>query len=140
MARYNGRDMRFKDAAGEVIGVATGKSFTVNNNPVDVTGDDDAGFVTLLSRPGTKQITCDITFNFDDTAPDLRDVGITGSALLAAYTIEFVDNADAAVPNVLYSIMGDFFLASVGMTGNHDGAIEGTASLQSSGAWERTTA
>lgn len=141
MARYNGRDLRIVDASSNVAGVATTKTMAINNNPVDVTGDDDAGFVTLLSRPGTKQLTMELSFVFDDTATlDLRNIALQGSGLLAEYTIEFLDNADAVTPVAQYSITGDFYLASVNITGASDGRIEGTASLQSSGAWEVATA
>lgn len=136
MARHNGRDLQMVDASDAVIGVATTKSMTINNNPVDVTGDDDSGFITLLSRPGTKQITMDITFIFDDAgAVDLREIALSGTGLLAGYTLQFLDNADAAVPVVEYEVTGDFYLASVAFTGASDGRLEGTASLQSSGAF-----
>lgn len=139
MARQNGRDLRILNSFNEVIGVATTKTLNINNSPVDVTGDDDAGFVTLLSRPGTKQITADITFVFDSEKIDLLENAVTGVGLLDEYTIQFLTNADASVPEPYYSITGDFYLATVSITGASDGRIEGTASLQSSGPWEKTS-
>jgi predicted secreted protein len=141
MARHNGRDLRIVDASSNVVGVATTKTININNNPVDVTGDDDQGFVTLLSRPGTKQITMDVTFVFDDAADvDLRAIALSGSGLLAEYSLEFLDNADQVTPTAIYTITGDFYLATVSITGASDGRIEGTASIQSSGEWEVATA
>ncbi len=142
MARHNGRDLRMVDSLGNVIGVATTKTMTINNNPVDVTGDDDQGFVTLLDRPGTKQITMDITLIYDDeSAVDLATIAINGTGLLAEYSLEFLANADVAgEPEVVRTITGDFYLASFAITGASDGRIEATASIQSSGAWEVTTA
>lgn len=135
MASYNGRDIQILDSTDALVGIATTKTININNNPVDVTGDDDAGFVTLLSRPGTKQITMELSFVFDDSSVDLRAIALGGTGLLAEYTLQFVDNADAAVPAVQYSITGDFFLSTVSITGASDGRIEGSASLASSGAW-----
>lgn len=135
MARYNGRDIQILDSTDALIGVATTKTININNNPVDVTGDDDAAFVTVLSRPGTKQITMDVSFVFDDDSVDLRAIALAGTGLLAEYTLQFVDNAEAAVPVVQYSITGDFYLSTVSITGASDGRIEGSASLASSGAW-----
>jgi hypothetical protein len=141
MARKNGRDLRFVDASGNVAGVATTKSFTVNNTPVDVTGDTDNAFITVLSRPATKQITAELTFVFDDAgALDVRNIALVGTGLLAEYTIEFLDDGDAVSPTAEYSITGDFYLSSVSITGASDGRVEGTASWASSGAWEVSTA
>lgn len=132
MARQNGRDLRIKRGAATVAVVNT-KTVNINNTPVDVTGDDDAGFVTLLSRPGTKQITCDVSgFTEDDT---LRDVAVTGTGLLAEHTIEWL-SADG-LGTVVYSVTGDFYLASFSETGASDGGLEFTASLQSSGAFAK---
>lgn len=140
MARHNGRDLRIVNANGDTAGVFTTKTLNINNTAVDVTGDDDAGFITLLERPGTRQITMEGTFIFDDTKMDLFDAAITGTALLAEYSLEFLTNADVENPVAFYTITGDFYLASVSITGASDGRIEGTASLQSSGPYERTTA
>lgn len=140
MARHNGRDLRIVNALGQTAGVFTTKTLNINNTAVDVTGDDDQGFITLLERPGTRQITMEGTFIFDDTKMDLFDAAITGAALLAEYSLEFLTNGDVENPVAFYEITGDFYLASVSITGASDGRIEGTASLQSSGPYERTTA
>ena len=85
MARQNGRDLRIKRGA-TVIAVVNTKTVNIANTPVDVTGDDDAGFVTYLDRAGTKQISLDVSgFTDDDT---LRDVAVLGTGLLAEHTIE----------------------------------------------------
>lgn len=140
MARHNGRDIQFRDSTDNVLGVAVTQSFTINNSPVDVTGNDDAAFVTLLSRPGTKQITFEATCVFDDTSTlDLRAIALAGSGLLAEYDVCFMDDADAGSPAVVYRITCDWFLSSVSFTGASDGRIEFSASFASSGAWEVAT-
>ena len=37
------------------------KSLSINNDPVDVTSDEDGGYRTLLDTPG--QVALDITFS-----------------------------------------------------------------------------
>lgn len=132
MARQNGRDLRIKRGT-TIIAVVNTKTININNNPVDVTGDDDEGFVTLLGRPGTKQITCDVSGFTDDD--ELRDVAITGTGLLAEHTIEWLDAAGTGTP--IYAVSGDFYLAAFSETGASDGGIEFSASLQSSGEWTK---
>ena len=80
MARQNGRDLRIKRGA-TVIAVVNTKTVNIANTPVDVTGDDDAGFVTYLDRAGTKQISLDVSGFTDDVT--LRDVAVLGTGLLA---------------------------------------------------------
>lgn len=134
MARQNGRDLRIKRGS-TVIAVVNTKTININNNPVDVTGDDDAGFVTLLERPGTKQMTCDVSgFTDDDT---IRDVAVTGTGLLEEHTVEWL-SADGQ-GTVVYAVTGDFYLATFSETGASDGGLEFTANLQSSGEWTKVT-
>lgn len=132
MARQNGRDLRIKRGA-TVIAVVNTKTVNIANTPVDVTGDDDAGFVTYLDRAGTKQISLDVSgFTDDDT---LRDVAVLGTGLLAEHTIEWL-SADG-LGTVVYSVTGDFFMDSFAETGASDGAIEFTATLKSSGQYDK---
>ncbi len=132
MSRQNGRDLRIKRGAA-VIAVVNTKTVNINNNPVDVTGDTDEGFVTLLSRPGTKQITCDVS-GFTDSQT-LRDVAVTGTGLLSAHTVEWL--AEDGSGDVIYAITGNFYMASFSETGASDGGLEFSANLQSSGEWTK---
>lgn len=132
MARQNGRDLRIKRGA-TVVAVVNTKTININNNPVDVTGDDDDGFVTLLERPGTKQITCDVSGFTDDST--IRDVAVTGTGLLAEHTIEWLSSD--GLGTVVYAVTGDFYLATFSETGASDGGLEFSASLQSSGEWTK---
>lgn len=134
--RQNGRDLRIKRGAA-VIAVVNTKTINFANNPVDVTGDDDAGFITLLERAGSKQITCEVSgFTNDEVLRDAA-VGAVG-ALLAAHTIEYLNSDGSGA--VIYSITGDFFLSSFSETGASDGGLEFSASLASSGAYAKSTA
>ena len=136
MARQNGRDLVF-ESDGELIAVLTTKTVNINNNPVDVTGDDDQGFVTLLERPGTKQITFDATGVTDNET--LRDRALVdgGATLIEAARIVYL-NADGSGDEA-YVIEGDFYMASYSETGASDGRVEFTASFQSTGAFTKGT-
>lgn len=133
MSRTNGRNLQIKRGS-TVIAVVNTKTVNINNTPVDVTGDTDDGFITLLAEPGTRQITCDVSGFTDDMT--LRQAAVTGTALLTAHTIEWLSSAGA----VEYSVTGSFFLATFSETGASDGGIEFSASLQSSGAFTGATA
>lgn len=134
MARQNGRDLRIKKDS-TVLAVVNTKTVKINNTPVDVTGDTDAGFITMLSRPGTKSIACDVSgFSTDET---LRDAAVTGTDLLDTYTIEYLDAATGQT--AVYAITGQFFLSDFSETGASDGGLEFTASLQSSGAFSKVS-
>lgn len=132
MARQNGRDLRIKRGA-TVVAVVNTKTINISNNPVDVTGDDDDGFVTLLDRAGTKQMTADVSGFTDDST--IRDVAVTGTGLLAEHTIEWL-SADG-LGTVVYAVVGDFYLATFSETGASDGGLEFSASLQSGGEWTK---
>lgn len=134
MSRTNGRDMRFKKN-GVVVAVANTKTVTINNNPVDVTGDTDDGFVTLLSRPGSRQMTMAISGYTENET--LRDAAVTGTALLDDCTVEYLSSD--GLGTVIYAIQGDFFLASFSETGASDGGLEFSADFQSSGAWSKVS-
>lgn len=132
MARQNGRDLRIK-WGGETVAVVNTKTININNAPVDVTGDTDEGFITLLERPGTRQITADVSgFTEDDR---LRDAAVTGTALMDEATIEWL-SADGS-GDVIYAVEGDFYLATFSETGASDGGLEFTANLQSSGEFKK---
>jgi predicted secreted protein len=132
MARQNGRDLRIK-RNGTVIAVVNTKTINVNNTPVDVTGDDDAGFITVLERPGTKQISADVSGFTNSDA--LRDVAILGTGLLEEHTIEWLSTD--GLGTVVYSVTGDFYMGTFSETGASDGGLEFSATLTSSGAWTK---
>lgn len=136
MSRQNGRDLVF-ESGGTLLAVLTTKTININNNPVDVTGDDDSGFVTLLERPGTKQLTFDCSgVTTNETLRD-RSLGESGTTLIETGRIIFLA-ADGSGSEA-YVIDGDFFMSSYSETGASDGRIEFSASFQSTGAFTKGT-
>jgi predicted secreted protein len=102
---------------------ARADSFTINNEPIDITEKDDAGWRKMLADVGVRSIDCEVEGILEDTTFLALAVG-TASALLEAYTIELLG---------LGSFTGNFFLASFAVTGEQADATTFTASIQSSG-------
>ena len=136
MSRQNGRDLQIKNELGTVVAVVNTKTITWANTPVDVTGDTDDGFVTLLNRAGTKQMSMDVSGFTNDEY--FRDKAVNANSLLEAYTIEYLSSDGSRT--VVYTIQGNFFLSNFSETGANDGGLEFSASLQSSGQYQKITA
>ena len=136
MARQNGRDLTF-ESGGTLLAVLTTKTVNINNNPIDITGDDDSGFVTLLERPGTKSISFDCSGVSDNETLRDRALGDGATTNIETGRIIFL-NADGSGAEA-YVIDSDFFMASYSETGASDGRIEFTASFQSTGAFSKGT-
>lgn len=135
MARTNGRDIKIFDgdsSTGTLLAVVNSKTININNNPVDVTGDSDAGWITLLQRPGTKQVSFDCSGFTDSETLRERALSATGSDIQKTMTIAYLDPADGST--IVYEITGTFNITAFSETGASDGGLEFSASFQSSGA------
>jgi predicted secreted protein len=107
-----------------IIGAKT-NSVMINNEPVDITSKSSAGFRELLDDPSVRSVDLNISGVWD-SAGALETPALTGTAMLSDITIEISDGN---------TISGDFYLNSFEVTGEHSGAIEFTATLQSSGTF-----
>ena len=103
------------------------KSASINNAPVDITSDDDAGFRKLLSDPGTQSLDLSVEGIIKDTTLMAR--AIAGTALMEA--------AELRILNV-GTIAGTFFLASFELGAPTSEGSTFSASLQSSGSFTYT--
>ncbi len=122
MAAISGRKLRIKRGSTAIAG-ARSDSITINNEPIDITDKDDAGWRTMLADVGVRSIDCEVEGILTDSTFLALAVG-TASALLEAYTIEVDGIGDFS---------GNFFLASFAVTGEQADATTFTASIQSSG-------
>jgi predicted secreted protein len=122
MAAISGRKLRIKRGSTAIAG-ARSDSITINNEPIDITDKDDAGWRTMLADVGVRSIDCEVEGILTDSTFLALAVG-TASALLEAYTIEVDGIGD---------FTGNFFLASFAVTGEQADATTFTASIQSSG-------
>lgn len=121
MAGTNGRNLQIKWDSVTLVGVKS-KGYTLTNDLVDVTTDDDSGWRTLLATPGLRSV--DITVG-----------GISSDqVLINAFFNGISKTIVTELPTTTGTLTGTFLLSSFEQTGEHDGAVEFTAEFMSSGA------
>lgn len=127
MPAAKGRALLVKRGVTVIAGLRT-KGVSINNEPIDVTTDDEAGYRTLLGDPGAKSL--DLSIEGITKDDDLRvAILASGSMMLTDVTITYPDGG---------ILDGDFFFASLEETGTYKEAVTFSGSLQSSGQWTYT--
>ena len=123
MAGANGRALTIKWDGTTPVGVRT-RGYTVTNDYVDVTTDDDNGWRTLLANPGlrSKEATGSGISSDQILIAEVMKASITGEPL----TVE--------LPTTTGTLAGTFLCSSFEQSGEHDGAVEFSATFMSSGA------
>ena len=120
---YNGNELILKHDGTKIAAVRT-KTMEQSRTGVDVTTDDSDGWQRFLGRPGVRGVNVSVGGITTSGNEDLfLDLG--GDAFLPV-TVELPDGT-------VISAADGFFLGNVSVVANHDGAIEFTAQLQSSG-------
>lgn len=136
MARELGRTTFFYLGSGSsktLIGGGRTKSWTKNNEPVDVTNDDDEGFATILAEPGQHQVTFSfegIVIN-DTLRSQMLSAPESGGHVLQEITVEFPEGDE---------LVGDFFLGSYAENLPYNEGRTFTLEAQSSGEWTYSAA
>lgn len=122
MAGANGRALQIKWDSVTLVGVRT-KGYTVTNDYVDVTTDDDLGWRTLLATPGLRSVEATVGGVSSDQVllAEVMKANITGEPL----TVE--------LPTTTGTLAGTFLCSSFEQSGEHDGAVEFTATFMSTG-------
>lgn len=122
MAGANGRALQIKWDSVTLVGVRT-KGYTVTNDYVDVTTDDDLGWRTLLATPGLRSVEATVGGISSDQVllAEVMKSNITGEPL----TVE--------LPTTTGTLSGTFLCSSFEQTGEHDGAVEFSATFMSTG-------
>lgn len=122
MAGANGRALTISWDAVTLVGVRT-KSYTITNDYVDVTTDDDDGWRTLLADPGLRSIEVTVGGISSDQVliAEMMKTNITGEPLL-------ID-----LPTTTGTLTGTFLCSSFEQSGEHDGAVEFSATFMSNG-------
>jgi len=122
MAGANGRALTIDYDTTTLVGVRT-KGYTITNDYVDVTTDDDDGWRTLLADPGLRSMEVTVGGVSSDQVliAEITKASITGETL----TVQ--------LPTTTGTLAGLFFISSFEQTGEHDGAVEFSASFMSSG-------
>ncbi len=116
----SGRLVRISRAGTAVAGART-DNVTINNEPIDITDKDDAGWRAMLSDVGLRSLSADVEGVLKDAT---ILTGASGSTLLTECTVDI---------SGLASFVGDFFLQSVSLGAEQADAVTFTATLESSG-------
>ena len=122
MAGTNGRALTIDWDAVTLVGVRT-KGYTITNDHVDVTTDDDDGWRALLADPGLRSM--------EVTVGGISSDQVLVAAMLAASITG--ETLSVGLPTTTGTLAGLFFISSFEQTGEHDGAVEFSASFMSSG-------
>lgn len=127
MARSSGRNLVLERASGSpatfaTIKVLRTKNPTISREPIDVTGDDDLGWRTLLGEPGQKQI-------------DLSFSGVTQDETLLAAIMSAADVFEEIRITLPTGgvLQGSFFFNNLSQTGEYNTAVTFEGEMQSSG-------
>lgn len=123
MAGANGRALTIDWDGVTLVGVRT-KGYTITNDYVDVTTDDDDGWRTLLADPGLRAVEVTVGGISSDQVliAEVMKANITGEPL------------SIGLPTTTGTLSGTFLCSSFEQTGEHDGAVEFSATFMSSGA------
>lgn len=128
MAAESGRDIRVEYDSGTgfaVVGGARTDSLTFNNEMIDITDKDDDGVRTLLDDIAMKSMALSVTGVAKASTFAALAAAAGASSALHDFRIAFGSFA---------TYTGSFFITSFEATGEQDGTITYTMSLESSGA------
>jgi len=128
MAAEKGRGFVLKRgtaAAGTLIAGMRITSFRLNQNPVDVTTKDSAGWRELLAGVGIRSMQIQAAGVFQDSTVEDQLVTDLNASVLQAYAI-VLESGD--------TFEGSFLVADLSREGGHDGEVSYSLTLESSGA------
>lgn len=128
MAAFVGRKATLSKGATLVAAIRT-KSASINNEPVDITTDDDNGFRTMLQDPGTK--TLDLTVEGIIKDATLLTIAMSTTNILDAFSLLFP---------TIGTLAGDFVVTGFETGAPYNEAATFSCTLQSSGAFTFTAA
>ena len=125
----SGRKLRISRAGTAIVGART-DSVTINNEPIDITDKDDAGWRTMLADVGVRSLSCEVEGVLKNAT--LLGIGVgTSSALLEACTAEVEGIA---------TFSGNFYLQSIALGAEQADTVTFTATLESAGTVTATIA
>ena len=129
MPAVSGRKLRIKKGGVSVAGART-DNLTINNEPIDITDKNDAGWSTMLADAGVRALEADVEGILEDSTLLALAVGAVAN-LLAAWSIEVEG---------IGTFAGNFYLNSLELGGEQEDAVTFTANIQSSGVITFTAA
>lgn len=125
MAGFNGRELTIDYDSTTLVGVRT-RGLSISNEYVDVTTDDDTGWRTLLSDPGMRSAEVTVSGITSDEVllAEIMAASVAATAVSAALPTSL------AVPG---SVSASFLISEFEISGEHDGAVEFSATFMSTG-------
>jgi TP901-1 family phage major tail protein len=128
MAALSGRKVIIRDVTDPlnpvVVAAARSKSITINNEPIDITSDDDAGVRKLLEGVG-EQAERSVDVSVEGVTKNGKFIAaLLSGANVTPYEIEITG---------IGTLAGSFFLTSTALTAPYNEASTFTAELQSTG-------
>lgn len=116
----SGRSLRISRDGSTIAGART-DNFTINNEPIDITDKDNAGWRTLLADAGSRSVSADVEGVLKDATLIAEAVG--SSTLLLKECVVTVTG--------IGTLTGDFMLNSLQLGAEQADAITFTATLES---------
>ncbi len=129
MAAVKGRAVVVQRNSVVVAGCRT-KNLSINGSPIDVTNDDDDGVRKLLSAPGQVEVAISVSGIL--TSDQLLTEALTTSSRTQTTTFTFPGGFVGSPDHLVFS--GSFFLASIKLGAEYQGAVTFDAEFQSAGA------
>jgi len=117
----SGRAVRISRNGSNIVGART-DSVTLNNEPLDITDKDDAGWRTFLADSGLRSLSCEIEGVLKDTVLMADAVGTPTTALLKECVVTISGIA---------TFTGDFYLNSLQIGAEQADVVTFTATLES---------
>jgi len=127
MAKLAGRKVNlYKGTGGAAVLVGGGREtgISINNEAIDITDKQDAGWRTLLADPSTRSV--DLSFD------GLMDGSTLIALALGTSTTALLDDYEVRIEGV-GTIAGDFHMSTTELGTPHDGPVSLTATFVSAG-------
>jgi len=117
----SGRSVRISRNGSNIVG-ARADSVTINNEPLDITDKDDAGWRTMLADVGLRSVSCEIEGVLKDTVLLADSVGTATTALLKECVVTI---------SGIGTLTGDFMLQGLQIGAEQADVVTFTATLES---------
>jgi len=117
----SGRSVRISRNGSNIVGART-DSVTINNEPLDITDKDDAGWRTMLNDVGVRSVSCEVEGVLKDSVLLADGVGTASTALLKECVVTITG---------IGTLTGDFFLNSLQIGAEQADVVTFTATLES---------
>ena len=117
----SGRAVRISRDGVTIAGART-DSLTINNEPLDITDKDDAGWRTMLADAGLRTVSCEVEGVLKDATLLTDSVGTASTALLKECVVTI---------SGIGTLTGDFMLQGLQIGAEQGDVVTFTATLES---------